>query len=239
MCRETRLHAESCGRVAGTTHGRWRKQTSISDLSPFCVQPEHSTGRKRWHGGYFRDLLGIGGCLLPGVEIDMVLLRTVMSAFVFLGIASSVSAQTAQQSQPKIAWIINCASSGQSTELTCSMSQRIADSKTGNVILTVSVQSNQSSKATAILVNLAHGFSLTDGLKLQVDEGKTISLAFQTSTPQGLVAAIPLSEDLLVALRKGNVLKVTATQYNPRKSITFPISLSGFSSANSKLSSIK
>ncbi|WP_422384862.1 invasion associated locus B family protein [Roseibium album] len=149
------------------------------------------------------------------------------------------AADEVKQKEPNLAWIISCSSSGQSTDLTCQVSQRISSAKSRQPIMTVSVQALKSNNENAMLINLAHGFYLVDGVKVQVDGGETTTLPFQTSDSTGLAAAMPLSSSLLASMKAGNVMNVTVTQYSPRNNLTFPISLKGFTAAFRKLSGLK
>jgi len=90
----------------------------------------------------------------------LLLIRIFFLSLALMGTSGSAVAQAAEKAEPKIDWIINCASSVQSIALFCSMSQRIARSETGQVVITATIQSHSSSGISAILLGLADGFIL-------------------------------------------------------------------------------
>ena len=167
-------------------------------------------------------------------------LRHCAWAFGLLALSTyGASAQSEEKPLETLNWIIECQSSAESVDLACAMSQRITDSKTGVMLLIVSVQYQSSNASSAILINLAHGFHVPSGLTLQIDDGAEINLPFETSNAQGLVSASALSLTQLAEMRTAKVLKVSAIQYSPRTKVVLPISLSGFAAAQEKLTQIE
>lgn len=74
---------------------------------------------------------------------------------------------------------------------------------------------------------------------MQVDDEAPVELPFHRSNAKGLATAMPLLVSLLNAMRAGKVLKMTASRYDPRKDVTFPVSLTGFSAVDAKMTNIR
>jgi len=84
------------------------------------------------------------------------------------------------------------------------------------------------------MVQLPLGLNLPGGAKLQVDDGKTAELQIQTCENRGCYAAVPISPDLLTALRSGKQLKVSFQNLS-KETITIPMPLTDFATAYDKI----
>jgi invasion protein IalB len=158
-------------------------------------------------------------------------------------LASAASADDAKPAAPKPAdanpWVVNCASGGQSTDLQCQVSQNLTESKTGQRVLTVTVRKQAGDKAgLAMLLALPHGLFLPAGATYQIDTGAKATVAIQTSDQNGAYAAVPLTPELLTAMKSGTKLNIGMESVT-RKPVTIPVTLAGFTAAIDKLEAVK
>lgn len=149
--------------------------------------------------------------------------------------AKPADAQPAERGNP---WVVNCSTGTTGTTLECQVSQNLTEAKTGQRVLTVTVRRQNDSAALAMILALPHGLYLPAGASYQIDAGQKATVAIQTSDQNGAYAALPLSTELLAAMKTGTNLNIgmeTAT----RKPITIPVTLAGFTAAIDKLEATK
>ena len=89
-------------------------------------------------------------------------------------------------------------------------------------------------RAPVALVQLPLGLNLPAGAKLQVDDGKTSDLQIQTCEARGCYANLPISPDLLAAMKSGKQLKISF-QNLAKETITIPMPLADFAAAYEKI----
>ncbi|WP_284275407.1 invasion associated locus B family protein [Mesorhizobium huakuii] len=152
-----------------------------------------------------------------------------------------------KQSQPKEAepkpsdanaWAVNCSSDSAAGELQCQVSQNLTEAKTGQRVLTVTVRRDNANGSLAMLLALPHGLFLPSGVSYQVDSGKKVTVAIQTSDQNGAYAAVPVAPELAKAMKSGTSMNIGMESVT-RKPVTIPVSLKGFGAAVAKLESIK
>ncbi|RNJ44289.1 invasion associated locus B family protein [Mesorhizobium erdmanii] len=152
-----------------------------------------------------------------------------------------------KQSQPKEAgpkpadanpWAVNCSSGSTANELQCQVSQNLTEAKTGQRVLTVTVRRDNANGSFAMLLALPHGLFLPSGVSYQIDSGKKVTVAIQTSDQNGAYAAVPVAPELAKAMKSGTTLNIGMESVT-RKPVTIPVSLKGFGAAVAKLESIK
>ena len=158
-------------------------------------------------------------------------------------LATAAWADDAKPATPKPAdanpWVVNCASGGQSTDLQCQVSQNLTESKTGQRVLTVTVRKQTGENAgLAMLLALPHGLFLPAGETYQIDSGAKATVAIQTSDQNGAYAAVPLTPELLTAMKAGTNLNIGMESVT-RKPVTIPVTLTGFTAAIDKLEAVK
>ncbi|CDX56136.1 Invasion associated locus B family protein [Mesorhizobium plurifarium] len=159
--------------------------------------------------------------------------------FLLTGLAVAQDA-TPSETKPSDAspWVVNCSSGSTGTELQCQVSQNLTEAKTGQRVLTVTVRRQQGAAGFAMLLALPHGLFLPSGASYQIDSGKKATVAIQTSDQNGAYAAVPLSVELVKAMRSGTTLNIGMESVT-RKPVTIPVSLKGFSAAIDKLEATK
>jgi len=134
-------------------------------------------------------------------------------------------------------WVVNCSSGSSGTDLQCQVSQNLTEAKTGQRVLTVTVR-QQTGTGFAMLLALPHGLFLPSGASYQIDGGKKLTVAIQTSDQNGAYAAVPLAPELVKAMRIGATLNI-GMETVTRKPVTIPVSLKGFGNAIDKLEATK
>jgi invasion protein IalB len=159
-----------------------------------------------------------------------------------LFVISAAIAEDAKPAETKPAdanpWVVNCSSGSSGTELQCQVSQNLTEAKTGQRVLTVTVRRQQGGQGFAMLLALPHGLFLPSGASYQIDGGKKVTVAIQTSDQNGAYAAVPLAPELVKTMRIGATLNIGMESVT-RKPVTIPVSLKGFGAAIDKLEATK
>ena len=131
-------------------------------------------------------------------------------------------------------WVARCSSPSRDAPLECAMEQSAVLTKTGQLVALVNIRVPGDTRSPIALVQLPLGLNLQTGAKLQVDEGKSIDLPVQTCENRGCYASVPISPDMLNAMRSGKQLKVLF-QDMAKETIAIPLSLADFTAAYDKI----
>jgi invasion protein IalB len=131
-------------------------------------------------------------------------------------------------------WIARCSSPSRDAPLECAIEQSAVLTKTGQLVALVNIRVPGDTRAPIALVQLPLGLNLQAGAKLQVDDGKSSDLPIQTCENRGCYASVPISPEMLNALRAGKQLKVVF-QDLAKETIAIPMSLADFASAYDKI----
>jgi invasion protein IalB len=131
-------------------------------------------------------------------------------------------------------WAVRCSSVSRDAPLECAIEQTAVLTKTGQLIVLVSIRVPGDSHTPVALVQLPLGLNLPAGAKIQVDDGKTADLQIQTCENRGCYTSTPIAPELLTALKTGKQLKVLF-QDMAKETITIPIPLADFATAYDKI----
>lgn len=131
-------------------------------------------------------------------------------------------------------WAARCSSPGRDAPLECAMEQSAVLTKTGQLVVLVNIRVPGDTRAPVALVQLPLGLNLQAGAKFQVDDGKSFELPIQTCENRGCYASVPVSPDMLNAMRAGKQLKVIF-QDLAKETLTIPVTLTDFSAAYDKI----
>jgi invasion protein IalB len=131
-------------------------------------------------------------------------------------------------------WAARCSSPGRDSPLECAMEQNAVLTKTGQLVVLVNIRVPGDTRAPIALVQLPLGLNLQAGAKFQVDDGKGIDLPVQTCENRGCYASVPISPDMLNALRSGKQLKIIF-QDLAKETIAVPMPLADFAAAYDKI----
>ena len=124
-------------------------------------------------------------------------------------------------------WKVNCDTIPDKDEKICHIQQLITDKENDNPIMMVAVGYLPGLEKPTFIVTLPLGVLLPPGLSLQVDENKAIGFPYEVCDPVGCRAGFDIKDDILQQLKAGNQAKLKFANMQ-RKTITVPISLSGF-----------
>jgi invasion protein IalB len=131
-------------------------------------------------------------------------------------------------------WAARCTSASRDAPLECAIEQTAVLSKTGQLLVLVSVRVPSDTHAPVALVQLPLGLNLPLGAKLQVDDGKVIDLQIQTCENRGCYASTPIAPEFLAALKSGKQLKISFQNLG-KETITIPMPLADFAAAYEKI----
>jgi invasion protein IalB len=144
------------------------------------------------------------------------------------------AAGSAPATPPPPGWTVRCSSVSRDAPLECAIEQTAVLTKTGQLIVLVSIRVPGDTHTPVALVQLPLGLNLPAGAKIQVDDGKTVDLQIQTCENRGCYTSIPIAPELLAALKSGKQLKVSF-QDMAKENIAIPIPLADFAAAYDKI----
>ncbi len=151
------------------------------------------------------------------------------------GKADTKAAAPAAPAAPSSAWAVTCTDRGGS--FVCEMTQSVIEQKSRRQLLLMSVKHSKDSKGSAMLFRLPHGIYIPAGVTVKIDGGKASKLEFQKSDQYGIYAALPLSADLLGAMKKGKELDIDV-EINKGQPFQLKGQLTGFGPAYDKITSL-
>jgi invasion protein IalB len=131
-------------------------------------------------------------------------------------------------------WAARCSSASRDAPLECAMEQNAVFTKTGQLAVLVNIRVPGDTRAPIEFVQLPLGLNLQAGVKLQVDEGKSADLPILTCENRGCYASVPLSPDMLNAMKAGKQLKIIF-QDMAKETITIPLPLIDFTATYDKI----
>jgi invasion protein IalB len=135
---------------------------------------------------------------------------------------------------PPPGWTVRCSSVSRDAPLECAIEQTAVLTKTGQLIVLVSIRVPGDTHTPIALVQLPLGLNLPAGAKIQVDDGKTVDLQIQTCENRGCYASTSIAPEMLTALKSGKQLKVSF-QDMAKETIAIPIPLADFAAAYDKI----
>ena len=129
-------------------------------------------------------------------------------------------------------WEVACAADGSG----CAMAQ-IGDDTTGTPVLEMVVRKlpeplevDEETAVAVLDVITPLGVVLTEGLSMQIDDGRSEGAAFQICTEQGCLVREPIGSDLIDRLKRGRRATLTVFAANQGE-VKSEISLRGFTKA--------
>ncbi len=163
------------------------------------------------------------------------------AALLFLSSASSSLGQESADgptSSPP-AWSLNCASpDAASGELVCQIEQRFFRQQTRELVMVLAITKKSKDATLSMDLVLPHGLDLLSGVSYQIDAGEIRTAAIGSSRQNGAITSIPLSPDLLAALKVGRTLMLKMKTSAGRE-FSIPSSLVGLTAAIDRMTAIK
>ena len=148
--------------------------------------------------------------------------------------APAADPAAAAAAAPPPGWAARCSSASREAPLECAIEQTAVLTKTGQLVVLVSIRVTSDSHAPVALVQLPLGLNLPAGARLQVDDGNAVDLQIQTCENRGCFASTPVAPELLAALKSGKQLKVSF-QTLAKETISIPMPLTDFAAAYDKI----
>lgn len=148
--------------------------------------------------------------------------------------AAAPAAEQPVGSQPAGAariWSVTCADPQPDQPRACRISAVATLQPQGQRLLGILLLRQPETRSLVLVFHAAHGTLIPPGLTWQIDEGETQRLAYQTSDPEGLLVAVPVSDDLLAALRRGTSLRVGLVLAPRREALSIAVPLAQFTEA--------
>ena len=160
----------------------------------------------------------------------MVLVLVIVSTGAVL--AQAKKEPKGKPAKPRSGWIVQCSDGGEG--LVCKAIQAITMRRTGQRLLTVSVQRNKDGKGAAALYHLPHGIFLPAGVDIIIDKAKPKKLVIQTCDRKGCYSGAQLTAAEVGQMSKAKILSI-AFKNLAKKTITLNMPLGGFGQAYAKL----
>ncbi len=131
-------------------------------------------------------------------------------------------------------WVARCTSASRDAPLECAIEQSAVLTKTGQLIVLINIRVPSDTHTPVAIIQLPLGINLPVGGKLQVDDGQTSDLQVQTCEARGCYTNVPISPDMLAAMKSGKQLKVSF-QNMAKETISIPLPLADFAAAYDKI----
>jgi invasion protein IalB len=141
----------------------------------------------------------------------------------------SGSPDSAGAAADEAGWATNCNAMSRSATLQCTVEQRVVVQETGQLISGVVVRLDAPDRDPVLVLQLAFGLKLSDGVRLQIDERAPLELVFETCDPRGCFA-IAQASALVPAMTAGRNLHIIANSLDGSP-VTFTHPLDGFGAA--------
>jgi invasion protein IalB len=124
-------------------------------------------------------------------------------------------------------WTVACdeAAGGRRCQLSANVVLRPQNQRLLRLVLTRQPET----RSLGFVFQVPHGVLLPAGVSWQMDEGEAQRLAFQTSDADGVYAGVPVTDDLLAALRRARVLRLSFVVAARRETLTMPVPMAQFS----------
>jgi invasion protein IalB len=129
---------------------------------------------------------------------------------------------------PQSAWASQCVADGRSGNQDCSVFQRVV-TQAGQLVGSVTVRIPPGGEPVMV-VSTPLGLYLPNGITFSIDGSAPSKLELQTCEQTGCIATLPVSEEALNAMSKGQKIDISFANMN-RQTITLPLSLVGFTAA--------
>ena len=136
--------------------------------------------------------------------------------------------------QPGAGWSSKCESDSRQTAVECSVEQTVVVAGSGQLLASVIVRVPAATREPVMTIQTPMGLYLPAGLTLQVDDDKPLSLALQTCDLKGCYAQMPVSAEMISAMKTGKLFKV-GLQNMAKENITIPLTLRNFAEAYQKI----
>lgn len=125
-------------------------------------------------------------------------------------------------------WIVSCSNGNAQAAFRCAMQQTLFVSKTGQRVLSMTVEKRGKVYGATLL--LPHGINFANGVTWGIDDGEKSQVAISNADQNGSYASFDLTEGQIAALKKGSIMRV-ATQPMSGENLNIELTLAGFGDA--------
>lgn len=132
---------------------------------------------------------------------------------------------------PDRSWRVNCTETPATPPRNCQLSTAVMLQPQNRRIAQVVLMRQPQTRSLTLVFQMPHGALIPAGMSWQVDETPAQRLGFQHSDPGGLYAGLPVTDELLAALRRGTTLNLAFVVAAQRQQITLPVPLAQFDAA--------
>lgn len=131
-------------------------------------------------------------------------------------------------------WVVACQEATKDTKKICQAAQKITIKESGKQLMQVLVGYPPDADKPIAVFFLPLGMLLPQGAKLVIGEEELGRLAVQRCEPNGCIAPLQLTDEIMTKLKAGTAGKVVVTNAEG-KNLDIPLSLKGFSAAFAEL----
>ena len=117
----------------------------------------------------------------------------------------------------------------------CTLTQEVARQEGGVLVV---LQLNDAQRGSNMVVMVPHGVAIEPGLGLRVGTGEPTVRPYETCSPLGCIAHVPMDEQTVEAMRRnqeGQIIIVPANAGGGGQPTSIPFSLRGFAEAYARL----
>lgn len=132
---------------------------------------------------------------------------------------------------PGRAWTVNCAETPATPPRNCQLGTGVMIQPQNQRIAQVILLRQPETRSLSLMFQMPHGALLPPGMSWRVDDREAQRLAYQNSTPDGLFAGVPVTDEVLASLRRGTTLRVSFVAVGNRQEVMLPVPLAGFDAA--------
>jgi len=164
-----------------------------------------------------------------------------LAAVAAIALGCGVPAASAQEAggngaEQAPAWRTQCSGSARSSAaLECSMEQRLVLEGSGQFLARLLIRMPAETKRPVYMIQVPLGIALPVGLRISVDGAPGQNLGFQTCDQAGCYVGEPIPDDMLSAMKAGNVVSISFED-NQKRPIKLDFSLKGFTKALNDIS---
>ena len=156
------------------------------------------------------------------------MLRNAILTAAFAGFTLIAPSALAQQAPAAPQWVKLCSKVGDND--ICNVQYTI-QTPTGQLVTGVNLlQSKGSVNRSVFQVAVPSGRYIPEGVKVQIDNGAENTLPYSLCLPDRCLAELPLSDQLVRALKGGGQVTLTSTNFQAKKN-PIQVTLSGFTAA--------
>jgi invasion protein IalB len=148
--------------------------------------------------------------------------------------AAAAPAAPGAANPPPPSWSTRCVAEERSSQLDCTIEQRVIVTNTGQLVASVQIRVPSDTKKPVMMIQGPLGLFVPAGITVDVNGGHAQKLDIQTCEAQGCYAGSPVPDAFLAAMMKEPKLNLTFQGMN-KQPINLSLPLTGFPQAYAKI----